>query len=290
MRLLDQVAQARAPCVIEDDLGTWRMPAAVDRAATVADVPLRYVLQPQVAARCRQLLRTDRGMLSPHNGLLRASAPRLWIEWAEERRAGLLIDADASGRSGTIEVFWEQARDEPTLAQATLSFDFDHVMPATVVGSSTFQLSADQHPLADHLRFSIPDGWMRHLFANGAAIGRHAVATICANVLADAEMLFAFSPLLLHRPEIDLTPAALDRINRQRLRRGRPELLDHLDVALCLDRAGVGSAVALHPSRTARLHLVRGHMVQRQDRMFWRRSHLRGDMTRPIASRTVHVR
>jgi hypothetical protein len=290
MRLIDQLAQARTCYDVIGPQGALPVPGAAGQAGGVSEIPLRYMLQPAIAGRCRALLETDRGMLAAGNMLLRAPAPKLWLEWDEEVKVGLLVEADDSGRSGTVQLFWEQQSGDPALAQAMLSFDFDQMLPPPRDGSSTFAVRADEHPLADHLRFHIADEWMQHLFSDGVADGLEAAATICAAVLHDAEMLFAFAPLLLHRHEIALVPSSLDRLNQHRLARRKPALLDHIEVGLDLEMArlyanGMGSA-----GKAARLHMVRGHMVHRRDQAFWRRSHLRGLLSHAVPTRTVHVR
>ena len=290
MRLIDQVAQARMPYDVVGAHGACPVPGVAGRSAEVGAVPLRYILQPSIAARCRDLLFTDRGMLVPDNMLLRAPAPSLWIEWDEEVKVGLLVEADETGRRGRIELFWEQDGGDPVLAQAALAFDLDRILPLPAAGSSVFSLCAGEHPLADHLRFHIAWDWMRHLYADGEAAGREAVSAICASVLHDAEMLFAVSALLLHRHEIALIPRSFDRLNRHRLSRRKPALLDHVEVALEIDRPAAMPAVPGGSARASRLHLVRGHMVHREDQAFWRRSHLRGHPSQALLSRTVQLR
>ncbi|MES2443848.1 MAG: hypothetical protein V4574_13540 [Pseudomonadota bacterium] len=289
MRLLDQLAQARTSYEVVEAQGVLPVPGAAERRADVGGVPLRYILQPSIATRCRALLTTDRGMLATDNMLLRAPAPRLWLEWEEEVKIGLLVEADETGRRGSIELFWEQQDGDPALAQAMLTFDLDRTLPAPRAGSATFRI-ADEHPLAEHLRFHVAPAWMRHLFADGAAAGREAVATICASVLRDAEMLFAFAPLLLHRQEIALIPRSLERLNRHRLARRKAPLLDHIEVALDMDGWAAQSAAPGGAARASRLHLVRGHMVHRREQIFWRRSHLRGHPLQAVSSRTVQLR
>lgn len=287
MRLLDQVVQAVHPVEIEDMAGVHRMAGPVERADAVRACPIRWVLQPNVAQRCRTLLQSDRPMLAAENLHLRAPAPRCWIEWMEwgEGRTGLLVQSDEQGRSGSIEVFWEQPTGEPELAQARLDFDFD----APIGGTGVF-LDADAHPLAAHLRFEISPEWIAHLFREGEARGRGHVIRIARSVVREAEMLFAFAVLTRDRPELDNRPVELGKLNRNRAAKGKPELLDHLEVVLTLD-AERGHAHGSGSARSSsRLHHVQGHMVRRAGKAFWRRSHLRGDLARPIASRTVTVK
>ena len=120
-----------------------------------------------------------------------------------------------------------------------------------------------------------------------------------AAVRAEAEAVWfnlpfvlAFALLLDSRDAVEQRPAELARLNRARLRRGRPALLDHVEVRLRL--GGGARAMAARQGgagvrEAPRLHIVRGHSVRRGDKTFWRAPHLRGDAFRPIRSKTVTV-
>lgn len=293
MRLLDQVVQAVEPVEIDDMTGRHRLPGCVERADALHACPLRWVLQPNVAQRCRDLLRTDRAMLVGENMLLRAPAPHFWIEWMDwgAGRTGLLVEASDDGRRGSVEVFWEQSGREPDYAQARLAFDFDAtICQQANAAVGRFAIEADQHPLSAHLLIDILPEWVPHLSAAGVLAGRQALRHIAASVVASAEMLFAFSAIMLDRPEIDNKPADLGRLNRNRVARGKPALLDHLEVTFNLDGHAASGQRGGSERSGSRLHYVRGHMVRREGKAFWRRSHLRGDPGRPVRSRTVTVR
>lgn len=291
MRLLDQVVQACAPVEIEDMAGRHRMTGCIERAPAVTACPLRWVLQPNVAQRCRDLLRTDREMLVPENMLLRAPAAQFWLEWMDwgAGRTGLLVNADAEGRRGTVEVFWEHADREPDYAQGTLEFDFAEAIWDRR-GEDRYAFEPEAHPLAPHLLLHVHREWLPHLFAKGPVEARRAIEQIACNTVSAAEMLFAFAALMLDRPEIDNRPADLAKLNRSRAAKGKPPLLDHLEVSfnllgLAAERRREGAVRS-----GSRLHFVRGHMVRRDGKAFWRRSHLRGDASQPIKTRTVTVR
>jgi hypothetical protein len=71
---------------------------------------------------------------------------------------------------------------------------------------------------------------------------------------------------------------------------GRDRLLDHIEVSASLDTLhAADSAGGEYSARQSpRLHHVRGHLVRRDNRVFWRVPHLRGSARRGmVRSRTV---
>jgi hypothetical protein len=98
----------------------------------------------------------------------------------------------------------------------------------------------------------------------------------------DMLVLIGFSLMLASRSELSIEPSQLDRLNRARRKRRAPELLDFAEVAAGLfgQRASArGEAKTALSRSAARLHHVRGHFVRRGDILFWRRPHLRGDVS-----------
>jgi len=104
--------------------------------------------------------------------------------------------------------------------------------------------------------------------------------------------LLAFFLLLNAKGATRPVPILRSILNRKRLARDRAPLLDHVEVHASLppetrarndaseDMAGV--------RRPPRLHHVRGHLVRREDRVFWRAPHLRGNALQgSVRSRTV---
>jgi hypothetical protein len=82
----------------------------------------------------------------------------------------------------------------------------------------------------------------------------------------------------------------LERLNKARARSGKAALLQQIEVFApllpeCSSFGGNGS----EPSRRSRrLHHVRGHLVRRGDKLFWRVPHLRGNARAgSIRTRTV---
>ena len=82
------------------------------------------------------------------------------------------------------------------------------------------------------------------------------------------------------------------RLNRSRARKLKPPLLDHIEVSCPLvpvTQASEGTnTLSAGPRRGPRLHYVRGHLVRRENEIFWRMAHVRGRASLGrIASRTV---
>jgi hypothetical protein len=84
-------------------------------------------------------------------------------------------------------------------------------------------------------------------------------------------------------------PVSRSAINRKRLANGRAPLLDHIEVNASLDAVSTGEATGEGSGRLSpRLHHVRGYLVRRENRVFWRVPHLRGSGARgAVRSRTV---
>ena len=103
-------------------------------------------------------------------------------------------------------------------------------------------------------------------------------------------MLLGFFLLLSAKDATRSLPVSRTAINRKRLAHGRPPLLDHIEVRASLDAVGESDAngAELIGRQSPRLHHVRGHLVRRDNRVFWRTPHLRGSAARGIVrSRTV---
>jgi hypothetical protein len=103
-------------------------------------------------------------------------------------------------------------------------------------------------------------------------------------------LLLAFFLLLSAKDATRTIPVSRTAINRKRLAHGRRPLLDHIEVRASLEAVRESDSAAVEPSgrQSPRLHHVRGHLVRRDNRVFWRVPHLRGSGSRGIVrSRTV---
>lgn len=292
MRLLDQVAQAREPTVIIGRAGKQVFPSSAARAAAVAACPMRFVLEADAAARCREVADSLRSAVD-WNAMLRMPATEFWAEWMEEdgRRTGVFVQTGAGEYAAVVETFWEQTAGEPDRAQAIVRLDLAEPIAAEIDEDGCVALRPGAHPLARHLAFDIDAQWLGHFLQEGEEAALHGVRLIVSNLVPAIEMLIAFATLLSIRPVLATREVDQSRLNRVRARKGRQALLDHIEVRLDLARSAAlhgegGTAAAREP---VRCHPVRGHLVHRGGGIFWRRPHLRGDPSRRIASRTTYI-
>jgi len=141
-------------------------------------------------------------------------------------------------------------------------------------------------------RFRFERSWQdyyakAHLTSDQAAAVTH---QSLGRVAIGVPVLLAFFLLLATRPGLPRRPLMLERLNRSRSRSGKAALLEQIEVFAPLlpeykSACGSGSGTA-HRSR--RLHHVRGHLVRRGSKLFWRVPHLRGSARAgAIRTRTV---
>jgi hypothetical protein len=320
MRLLDKVARSHTPLVLALD-GMPGTPLEVTGAgcyaAHVIDCPLRFVLGDDLTRACAELAFADGARLSGCLDLLRIPARRLWIEWNDEvhqrviyetqsndayhtarpgRRVGVLLDGTEDGCRAVMRTFWADAADEAS--EATLSPLETHLdlrggfnLPGGFACGSE-RANAATRCLLEHARFRFDDSWAAYYRAAAtSSVTRHEVVHgSVAAVAGDAPLILAFLLLLTAQGATRSVPVSRAAINRKRLSQGRPPLLDHIEVRASLDAVPATEPVGLEREsrHSPRLHHVRGHLVRREDRVFWRVPHLRGSAVRGmIRSRTV---
>lgn len=170
-------------------------------------------------------------------------------------------------------------------------------VPFDVTGPSAFAGITDtDNPamasLFDHVRFRFDDKWAPYYRAAAAdtQAQRHVVHATLAAVARDVPLLLAFFLLLSAKDATRHFPISRTAINRKRQAHGHLALLDHIEVRASLEtvRDPDSQATEIDSRRSPRLHHVRGHLVRRDDRVFWRTPHLRGSASRGIVrSRTV---
>lgn len=290
MRLLDQIVHAK---------GTATSGARADYALALERCPVRYVLDERATARTKSLLATDRDMLVSENSLLRVPEPEFWIEWRTHDesgtpgRLGALVLADEAGRAGTMQAFRERAASLPEPAFLHVHFDLDAGVLQLGIAGEVLTLSAGMHSLAPNLGFTTSASATENVRSmNITDITRDFNDGLPA-LIDIIEMVFAFSVLLMERSIFEPRTVDLSKLNQQRVRKGSLKLLDHIEVRFSLDEKSTAAALAGHREsgtrEAARLHHVRGHMVERHGKRFWRRSHLRGDASKAPATKTFRV-
>lgn len=295
-------------------------------AARVADCPLRFVLDDDLTRASAELAFADGARLAGCLDLLRVPAPRLWVEWndavhkqviyetgtvaeydaaAAGRRVGILLQGSTDGHHAVARTFWvDAAADE--FAEVVLSPLETHIdlrgghspaadLPGVLAGGfATLNDPADaaMTSLLDHVKFRFDEPWAAYYRAAASTpkAQRQVVHQCLAAVARDVPLLLAFFLLLSAKDATRSLPISRAALNRKRIANGRTPLLDHIEVRASLDAVGEANAGGseLAGRQSPRLHHVRGHLVRRDDRVFWRTPHLRGSGMRGVVrSRTV---
>jgi hypothetical protein len=323
MKLVDQLAQSRSPLIVQDTAsGTLaRLNGAADFAIRIEHCPIRYVLSDDLTRLCTALAYSKGSRTVTCADLLHVPAETVWIEWCEtpwraelaqygfdidaadtERsgRRGAFIQSSADGRRGLIRTFWSDKGIATDVMASSVEayFDFDtpedeEPHPVDDEDRPSVSVSDGKSPdlLRRCLRFRYERSWdlyyreARCSLASKQAIARHALGTIAP----DVPVLLAFLLLLGMRGGLSKRPQSCVRLNRSRARTGKVPLLDHVEVhsPLLLPYRVAGPANTMG-RRGRRLHHVRGHLVRRGNKLFWRIPHLRGtSVAGSIRTRTV---
>lgn len=325
MRLLDKVAQTITPIIVRtcDDGDVWQFPGADTLADEVRQCPLRYVLHDQVTEICTQLAFESDTVLKSSIALLRVPAPRLWLEFVgiarqkvftnlgradddpntcPQQRVGLLVTCDERGRKGSIHACWDgEDGDELDVAPFSIEFDFDDESFSkrgySTAEDTSVGVNIGDCPELDALyncvRFNLHPEWHRYYRARATTEShfRQILQDTLKPLLEDVPFLAAFCLLLISKGPLSLQPCDRSGINRQRTRRGRPPLLDHVELTMNLGEADRDRHNTDTHRFAPRLHFVRGHLVHRQGTIFWRTSHMRGKPEiGSIHTRTVSLR
>jgi hypothetical protein len=147
--------------------------------------------------------------------------------------------------------------------------------------------------LLERVRFRFDEKWSRYYrdSAPDAESREKVVRKSLAGVAHDIPLLLAFFLLLNAKGATRPVPVQRDQLNRKRSAKNRPPLLDHIEVhaslpaQLAVSNDDDGGPITRRPPR---LHHVRGHLVRRDNHLFWRTPHLRGSARQGIVrSRTV---
>jgi hypothetical protein len=306
MRLLDRVAQCRTPFVVQN-LSTGRrtrLTGAADSAGLVAGCSLRYVLSDELTHLCAALAYSKGARTLECADLLHAPAERTWLEWCEapwsaellrhgfplrheqiahSGRRGALLLASPDGRRGSMRTFWSGGPSDTDVQASPMFAEFD--LDAAGDGG-------ERDVLARCFRFRLDTAWDDYyrdsgLAANArAAIHRHYLGVIAI----DVPLVLSFLLLLAARSTLIQCPQHAHKLNRSRLGKGQLPLLDHIEVRAPFlpSYPGSGGRAADGARRSPRLHHVRGHVVRRDNQLFWRIPHLRGTARAGrVHSRTV---
>jgi hypothetical protein len=325
MRLADRIAQCRTPFIVENtkDGTVTHLNNAAAFAADINGCATRYVLSDELTSLCTALAYSKGASTLACSDLLHVPAERVWVEWTDgpwrdelERygfktpgdapgsgRRGVFIQSTPQGRNGLLRTFWARGESDLHLLSSSMEayFDFDtrEGEDPEVFGRqqrSSICVTDNVLGKADILRrcfrFRFEPSWQDYYeraqltSAQAIAISHHALGTIAI----DIPVLLAFFLLLATRPGLPRRPLMLERLNKARARSGKAALLEQIEVfAPLLPEYKSGCSSGSETSRRLRrLHHVRGHLVRRGSKLFWRVPHLRGSARAgSIRARTV---
>lgn len=301
LRLLDSIAQS-VP---------WQPDATFARpfrdpheyAKEVRACPLRLVLADDFT-RCSTAMAYSEGdRLSGCLDLVRIPNHQVWVEWAETPRldtlsallekkievsvpggrAGVLISADASGRTGSIRSFWSTIGDRPHCAPLIADFDLDsHIRRWTsvldVFKGAPAALTVLEEPAFDsllgHMRFRFDPDWLKHYRAEDLS-GAEQAAVLCAalgSVAFIVPMLFAAFLLITAKGGAQQRSRSSGRLGKQ---------LPHVEVT---------AAIGHYGREPGWLQESRGHLTRSGYHVVWRSAPSRGDADHgDLGSRTVKL-
>jgi hypothetical protein len=324
MRLLDLIAQAREPFLVEhgESARTFRLQGALDLAPQVLFCPVRYVLSDELAALCAELAYSSGDRLIRCLDLVRFPAPQLWIEWSDsaalagasgffgeaaaadtepDRRVGVLVQGTPEGTRALLRAFWSE-QDQAIACPMEALLDLRQGHPPATAGQSMYRdwvRVTETIPavaqLLDCARFRLEPSWAGYYeqAVVGKEQGYRALCDSLTGIARDVPVLIAFLLLLASREAVAVRPVNWDALNHKRARQGRVPLLNHLEARLALAPAAAPAEPRerAHRSRFApRRHQVRGHLVRHRNCIYWRRPHYRGNAFHGrVLSRTVRL-
>jgi hypothetical protein len=302
----------------------WGFPGAHQFADAVRTCPLRLVLADDLIQYTTQLAYVEGDRLNGCLDLIHVPAQQLWLEWLEAirestlraipayassyrsnvRRTGVLIAADPAGRAGSMRTFWSTQNEQVYSAALLTDFDLDRVIrPALDVGAvfsgaafgAVMPVEAVLDELLSHVCFRLEPAWANYYRAAGLTESQQALVLrkVLGTMAFDMPMILALFLLFAAKDGLQRRAADLERLNRARCCSGKRPLLEHIEV-----RAPIAASYQSPRSPTAnanrrrgpRLHHVRGHIVRRRDKVFWRLPHLRGSARLGVVrSRTVQL-
>jgi hypothetical protein len=325
MRLADRIAQCRTPFVVQNtkDGSVSNLNNAAAFANDISNCATRYVLSDEMTRLCTALAYSKGASTLACADLLHVPAETVWVEWTEapwrnelarygftipvdsvhSGRRGAFIQSTLQGRLGLVRTFWADGESELNVFSSSMEayFDFDtrEGEEPEIFGrppQSSICVTDNVVGKADILRrcfrFRFERSWQDY-YAKAQLTPIQATA-LCHHVLGtlaiDIPVLLAFFLLLATRPGVPRRPLMLERLNKARARSGKAALLEQVEVfAPLLPQYSCGwHKNSGEPRRVRRLHHVRGHLVRRGSKLFWRVPHMRGSARAgSIRSRTV---
>ncbi|TPG40544.1 hypothetical protein EAH79_11630 [Sphingomonas koreensis] len=307
MRLIDKVVQGPVAVSLTDNSRRAHfMKGPGYFAERVSACAQRFILDRDASQACASLFRNDGDLPEPSEPLARAPAQNFWLEFYADgngplpsayqagHRIGLLVETAEREKVGNVTCFCEDVvGGAAQFMQYHIEFDFCGGKLPDKSGC-VWQIRHGDLSKVDELlarsRIVFEDDWLAWAKEVDGSERLHARQR-AETAWAFLPMMICFNALLNSRTGIRVEGSDLTKINRARNRRGRRALLDHTEIKLDVRAFEMREGAALGSTgirKAPRLHLVRGHMVHRRGKTFWRTSHFRGDGTH-VVTRNVSV-
>ena len=322
MRLIDRIIQCRTPFIVVNNRTghPTHLSGAMDAADSLQRCPIRYVLDDALTTLCTELAYSNGTTVMSCADLIRVPAENIWVEWCDKPwhealdrnglsvpaddprlrgRYGMYIRASSDGLRGLIRAYWSLGDADTDLhASATQAcFYLDAIEPQSpAVDAASMRVSAHmmdpEGVLSRCFHFEFEPTWRRYYQEVAPSplaqqrILHHSIGCVALAV----PVLLAFLLLLATRAGLPQRVVPLQRLNKARARSGRVPLADHIEVLAPIlpEYRALQAEETSDVRRAPRLHHVRGHLVRRNNRLFWRVPHVRGKSNAGfLKSRTV---
>lgn len=280
--------------------------------------------RPNAFASCVKLLRIPHQLIwIEFNDQARTEARRraglFWNEdqdnYGTERiiptRTGFLIESEQDGRSGKISYCWIYPGSMgPELCSVYHRFDLDGVTNGDRYFFEVRALSSQQHQrravtdeeslgYLDSLAVGDIADWALPIYKSRIDRGRDEFKEYLerdgSNIEVEFCELLSILIMMAAKNGSQNEFVSKEKLNRQRIKKGKPMLLDHYTVSMRLSgtERRASTIGAYGSSGQRRTHLVAGHYVVRKvprETIFYRRGHMRGlGSGVPLATKTVKV-
>jgi len=330
-RLIDKLIGYSAPVTIisNDRRRTYTLPGAAEIAASLEATPTRYVLDKDVTRFCTELACRSAVFLEQCLDLVRLPTEQFWVEFDEDerlatlarqapgryaqqgdhvrpagpsgRRFGMLVVANGDSTRGCAQVCWSQSAADlhPEVSPARLQFDLrDRAAPDP--GDSANGLAHLANPLQSvaglnaFARLKVEPLWLAYYKAEASTPAQYsaAMAGLSAQMWFDWVLLLSFLVCLNVKDGFTQKPVTAAPAKFHPRRPLAPSRPSHIEVTSSLFGDSPNTSHASYGfGGGKRLHYVRGHLVRRKGRIFWRSSHMRGNLAvAPPDARTVSMR
>jgi hypothetical protein len=287
MRLFERVVVSRPMLILRQPDGTrLRLADVGAKRDVINQCPVRYVLDDDASVKCLSEVLNIARTFDPANPLLRMPAPVMWIEMRgcldglAANTVGFLIESDEEGRAGTITTYLADDGAQPKLVVMRTVFDLDERIAMRNLPLMTRRLiHADFRHLDSlfaHIIGEVEETW-RPVIARKRGSDRQDELGRLGNACWFAlPAVLVFIELLDQRALRNASTDGAPSGKARALAVGPGPLSSHIEVTLTLEPDQARHHHIDHTARSAaRPHHVRGHLVNRGGKVFWRSSHSR---------------